>query len=830
MRYAYQTIIYGLRIGPEDGFLETVLKQISEAGFTGVEFAQSLDNIFLREAQPVESLQQLLEMTESYDLVVTGIAGGTFDQRVEAIKSVKSWGNREIPYVYVDNWNEKYGKYVDDIFKLVIHPHVYKNCDRISKVEALLGKHENLCWMPDIAHLAIVGDDLELALTKWPEKMIAVHLKDWDPSSGSSYHRYARGFVGLGRGAVRYKVALEILNKQDFRGWVVVEQDYCDGKIEDCIRHAALSLGILPEGVQITGCPERKKYPCPDDLFNEILRAGMQGLRSCYEAFIRILTKYFEANDVEIWSYDPSTGYSCRLIQENEAELTIEDSLVNKATENSKVFRQEGDLCFPVLNRFNRSHVRFVVVVRSVGNDCDDEIIGAIAEALARAADIGLDDACSRAAGRVHFAADTSNGLDEFLKHLKSCIKSSIQCEGVTIFLADRLRTKLEVHESTGIKWREDIVDNQKFYRWDETKFSTVKAWRSGQPLLRHGEFNVNGRAKSREHGDGVRSEVDNILFVPLVNNGKRDEIAWKSEITGLIRCRNKQKKNLLFSVDDAAIVDTICQAAGPHLELLIAYQDRRMSVARIIHELGSPVNSMSHAISSFSRDIKSLMQNENNEFRFDYTKDINMLLDLMKRIVKSVNIYGLTKPELELQIRSVWFMGDVVAPLVNLIRYVIEERGFDPGKISYDNFHSIPKLYIDTSLFQQVMFNLLSNSIKYSFKDKSLFEIRVSAEREKDYYVISVEDKGPGIFPDFEEGIFEEGQRGPESINKVVFGLGIGLSVVQRIVEAHGGFVRVTKNYDPTTISIFLPISLSNRLPRSVKGSVKVVQMKGVR
>lgn len=828
MRYAFQTIIYGLRIGPEDGYLETVLQQIRDAGFAGVEFAQSFENIHTSENRPIADLEELLDIAARYDLVVTGLAGGRVGDRVNAIESVSNWEGREIPYVYIDNWKPAYANCTEEAFKLAIHPHVYKNCDRLSKVETLLEKHPGLAWMPDIAHLAIVGDDVEKALTAWQDRMVAVHLKDWDPSSGSSYHRYARGFVGLGEGEIRYQKALDILKRMSFPGWVVVEQDYAEGRIDRSIRHAAQAVGILPKEARVTPSPLRKHYPCPDELFGEIMRAGMLGLSGCYEAFTQILSRHFEAEKVEIWSHDPSTEYHCRLIQDDDEPLDTDDPLLREVVESSSIVRtEEGDICFPVLNRFNRHHTRFIIIVRAAKKDSPDGTIGAIAEALARAADISLDDACSRAVSKINFAADTAKSLDGFLQELLNSIKAAIQCEGVTIFLTDRLRVKLEVKATTGIRWRDDVVDNQKFYRHDEVQFSTVQAWRSGQPILRirPQDEDKEDVAKSRETSAAAH-EIDNILFVPLSTIEDRDEIAWKSIVTGIIRCRNK-RKNLLLSVDDAAIVDAICRAAGPHLELLIAYKNRREAVGKIIHELSSPVNTMRHAIRSFSRDIEQMPP---NRLRFDYVKDMNMLLDLMTRVVKSANLYGLSESELELRVRSSWFMADVVAPLVGLTRQVVQEHGFDPANISYDDFEHIPRLYIDSSLFQQVMFNLLSNSIKYAFKDPAQFRIRIATRQTQGYYVISVQDNGPGIIPGFEKGIFEEGQRGPESINKIVFGLGVGLNVVQRIAEAHGGYVRVTSNYDPTEVSIFLPVSLSDRLPRSVKGKVRVVEVKGVR
>ncbi|MFM7322510.1 MAG: ATP-binding protein, partial [Armatimonadota bacterium] len=65
------------------------------------------------------------------------------------------------------------------------------------------------------------------------------------------------------------------------------------------------------------------------------------------------------------------------------------------------------------------------------------------------------------------------------------------------------------------------------------------------------------------------------------------------------------------------------------------------------------------------------------------------------------------------------------------------------------------------------------------------------------------------------EKSIFEEGVRGPEHVNDLVGGLGLGLWVVREVVRLHGGEVAVTRNGDPTEITLLLPRSLASAKPR---------------
>jgi signal transduction histidine kinase/ActR/RegA family two-component response regulator len=92
-----------------------------------------------------------------------------------------------------------------------------------------------------------------------------------------------------------------------------------------------------------------------------------------------------------------------------------------------------------------------------------------------------------------------------------------------------------------------------------------------------------------------------------------------------------------------------------------------------------------------------------------------------------------------------------------------------------------------DPERLQQVIANLLGNAIKFTPSDG---HVRVRTFAEDRDAVLSVEDSGAGIAPDLLPRVFELFQQGPQGRDRASGGLGVGLALVRRIVEMHGGSV----------------------------------------
>jgi light-regulated signal transduction histidine kinase (bacteriophytochrome) len=118
-----------------------------------------------------------------------------------------------------------------------------------------------------------------------------------------------------------------------------------------------------------------------------------------------------------------------------------------------------------------------------------------------------------------------------------------------------------------------------------------------------------------------------------------------------------------------------------------------------------------------------------------------------------------------------------------------IEENN---AEITHDK---LPTVTADKTQLNQLFQNLIGNAIKFKKPDKPP-KIHISARKdeEKNEYVFSVSDNGIGMEPQYAERIFVIFQR--LHTRDVYKGTGIGLAIVKRIVERHGGCVWVESSF----------------------------------
>jgi signal transduction histidine kinase len=133
-----------------------------------------------------------------------------------------------------------------------------------------------------------------------------------------------------------------------------------------------------------------------------------------------------------------------------------------------------------------------------------------------------------------------------------------------------------------------------------------------------------------------------------------------------------------------------------------------------------------------------------------------------------------------------------------------------------------------DAVRLEQVVTNLLTNAVKYTPRGSS---IQVSVRREDETAVLQVQDAGAGISPALLPRIFDLFVQGDRPLHRRDGGLGIGLTLVRRLVELHGGSVAAESSSAGSRFTVHLPavaapaLQYGEALPPSRRRQVLVIE-----
>lgn len=155
--------------------------------------------------------------------------------------------------------------------------------------------------------------------------------------------------------------------------------------------------------------------------------------------------------------------------------------------------------------------------------------------------------------------------------------------------------------------------------------------------------------------------------------------------------------------------------------------------------------------------------------------------------------------------------LGIVVENAVATVRSLIDQR-------KHDLTMSVPTQSIwvnaDAARLEQVVVNLLTNAAKYTDTGGHLW---VAVKQEGEEAVLRVRDTGVGIAQEVMPRIFDLFTQAERSLDRSQGGLGIGLALVQRLVEMHGGTVAVSSTVgEGSEFVVRLPVVVAPRLQPS--------------
>ncbi|WP_237658452.1 sensor histidine kinase [Ureibacillus xyleni] len=206
---------------------------------------------------------------------------------------------------------------------------------------------------------------------------------------------------------------------------------------------------------------------------------------------------------------------------------------------------------------------------------------------------------------------------------------------------------------------------------------------------------------------------------------------------------------------------------------------ERNEFLASIAHELSTP---LTYLIGYSKIAMRKGLSEEEREH---YLEIIGEESDRMKDLVK--NLLDLARmDETSFTVSKEYFWANSF--LENICKLVVPS--YEVKKIRLNLVcESDFQIYADSIRLEQIILNLLDNSLKYSNENS---EVTLKAYKKDEKTIISVIDTGIGIPADEIEFIFEKLYRVEKSRSRAYGGSGIGLAVVKELVEAHGGTIEV--------------------------------------
>jgi signal transduction histidine kinase len=222
--------------------------------------------------------------------------------------------------------------------------------------------------------------------------------------------------------------------------------------------------------------------------------------------------------------------------------------------------------------------------------------------------------------------------------------------------------------------------------------------------------------------------------------------------------------------------------------QLEIANKHKSDFLANMSHELRTPLN----AIIGFSEVLSEKMFGDVNDKQLEYLRDIHSsghhLLTLINDILDLSKIEA-GRMELEL---SRFDLGMLLDNSMTLVRERATRHGLT---LKLDVADDVEEWVADQRKVKQVVINLLSNAVKFTPSGGS---VTLRARRVEDSngdggaVEVAVVDTGVGIAPEEQTLVFEEFRQASGNYLRKAEGTGLGLSLVKRFVELHGGTIRL--------------------------------------
>lgn len=304
-----------------------------------------------------------------------------------------------------------------------------------------------------------------------------------------------------------------------------------------------------------------------------------------------------------------------------------------------------------------------------------------------------------------------------------------------------------------------------------------VRVLQETAEMVAEGDLNIRSHISSGDEFQQL-SETFNTMLVNLKNSSDKLQEANKS------------------------LDQRLGQLAETNVALFEANRLKSEFLANVSHELRTPLNSIL-GFADLLKDSMSGSSERQTRYLQNIIRSSRSLLDLINDLLDLAKIEA---GKLEVRVTPL-SLSDLFEALANLLRPLLEKKQL---KFTHEIADDVPVMHTDPSRLQQILFNFLSNSIKFSPDGQS---IDIRAEVVEDGKIrIAVTDHGPGIDEKKQSQLFQKFRQLDQSHTREHGGTGLGLAIAKELTQVLGGTIGVKSTLGQgATFWIVLPESIES-------------------
>lgn len=358
-------------------------------------------------------------------------------------------------------------------------------------------------------------------------------------------------------------------------------------------------------------------------------------------------------------------------------------------------------------------------------------------------------------------------------------------------------------------RWLADLLQHYDYNYSKDAQYCVPEVLRTGKPEIVNevAEEWLEAVAYSSEHFRILRElGLGSYMVVPLVTRGRTlGAISFSS-----VKPNRYSESDLVLAQDLAHRAALAIDNARLYQEAQEASRVKDEFLAMVSHELRTPLNAILGWAeimrtgrldeSAKERALETIVRNGKSQAQL-----IEDMLDV-SRIITG---------KLRLDVRPVGLVS-VINAAVDAVRPASFAKDI-AFQVSLDaSVGSVPG---DSNRLQQVIWNLISNAIKFT-PPKGAVEVKL--EQSDSYAQIVVSDTGAGIKAEFLPHVFDRFRQADSSYTRRHGGLGLGLAIVRHLVEMHGGTVRAESDGEGKGATFIVRLPLLKDEGRAMRGDLR--------